>query len=362
MNKSISEEDFKKNEIEEKDETTETEISTDISKYEFSSTRINWSLGYLVEQIDRKIRLDPDFQRLPTAWSENRKQNLILSFHNNIPVPPIYLFEISPGTYNVIDGLQRICTIKDFIKKKLIVKVSTGIKKETRDFTDDEFRSLEDKELSIIIMKQISPNNSNAGQYEIFKILNQSSVVLSKQEMRNCVFRGEFNDFVKNNLNNLPDWRLLFKEDVKIARYSDIEMIYRCLIITFYMEKFSGSMSKTIEGFMETYNKNFNSRVKEIKEFEDVFIKSCKFAIDNKINDKLNCNRTVRFESIFGAIMKAIKEKTSPKADIIKIFKEFIDPAKDTEFARLNGAGGTGGEKSIESRVGYVYKTIFDVK
>ena len=180
--------------------------------------------------------------------------------------------------------------------------------------------------------------------------------------MRNCVFRGEFNDFVKNNLNNLPDWRLLFKEDVKIARYSDIEMIYRCLIITFYMEKFSGSMSKTIEGFMETYNKNFNSRVKEIKEFEDVFIKSCKFAIDNKINDKLNCNRTVRFESIFGAIMKAIKEKTSPKADIIKIFKEFIDPAKDTEFARLNGAGGTGGEKSIESRVGYVYKTIFDVK
>ena len=128
------------------------------------------------------------------------------------------------------------------------------------------------------------------------------------------------------------------------------------------MEKFSGSMSKTIEDFMETYNKNFNIRSEEIKEFEDVFIKSCKFAIDNKINDKLNYNKTVRFESIFGAIMKAVKEKTSPKADIIKIFKEFIDPAKDTEFARLTGAGGTGEKKSIESRVGYVYKTIFDVK
>lgn len=364
MNKSLLEgEDFKKNEIEEKDETTETEVSSDISKYEFNSQRINWSLGYMVSQINRKIILDPDFQRLPTAWSDNRKRGLILSFHNNIPVPPIYLFEISPGTYNVIDGLQRICAIKDFIEKKLAVKVSTGIPKEQpRDFTDDEFRSLEDKELSIIIMKQISPNNSNAGQYEIFKILNQSSVVLSKQEMRNCVFRGEFNNFVKNNLNNLPDWRSLFKEDVMIARYSDIEMIYRCLIITFYMEKFSGSMSKTIEDFMETYNTNFNSRGKEIKEFEDVFIKSCKFAIDNKIEDKLNYKKAVRFESIFGAIMKAIKEKTSPKADIIQIFKEFIDPTKDTEFTRLTGAGGTGGEKSIESRVEYVYKTIFDVK
>jgi hypothetical protein len=126
------------------------------------------------------------------------------------------------------------------------------------------------------------------------------------------------------------------------------------------MEKFSGSMSKTIDGFMDTHNKNFN--IKEIEEFEDVFIKSCKFVIDHKIKDRLNYKLTVRFESIFGAIMKAVKEKTHSKVDIIKIFKEFIDPAKDTEFAKLNAAGGTGGKKSIESRVGYVYKTIFDVK
>lgn len=360
MNNFMSEEsDLKNNEI---DETREAEISSDISKYEFYSQRINWSLGYMVSQIGRKIILDPDFQRLPTAWSENRKRNLILSFYNNIPVPPIYLFEISPGKYNVIDGLQRICAIKDFIEKNLIVKVSTGINNETKDLNEDEFKSLEDKELSIIIMKQTKPTNNNAGQYEIFKILNQSSVVLSKQEMRNCVFRGKFNDFVKNNLNKLDQWRRIFKEKEERARYSDIEMIYRCLIITFYMEKFSGSMSKTIDDFIETFNKNFDSRDEEIKEFEAVFTESCKFVMDNKIEDKLNCNKSVRFESIFGAIMKAIKEKTHPKADIIKIFERDIDPGKDTKFANLNAAGGTGGKKSIESRVGYVYEAIFDVK
>ena len=125
------------------------------------------------------------------------------------------------------------------------------------------------------------------------------------------------------------------------------------------MEKFSGSMSKTIDDFMETYNKNFNIRCQEIEEFEDVFKKSCEFIISNKFQDKLDYKKSVRFESIFGAIMKAIKEKKNPMDNFTKIFEEFIDPKKKTDFANHCSAGGTGGMVSIKKRIGYVYEKLF---
>ena len=62
------------------DETSDESIeeSTNITKYEFQSQLIQWSLGFLVKKVDdKRIILDPNFQRLPTAWKETRKQNLV---------------------------------------------------------------------------------------------------------------------------------------------------------------------------------------------------------------------------------------------------------------------------------------------
>ncbi len=337
------------------DETSDESIEelTNITKYEFESQHVQWTLGFLLERINKqKIQIDPDFQRLPTAWKETRKQNLIISFYRGIPVPPIYLFEVDSGRYIVIDGLQRITAIKDFVDGKFSVEI---------DGSDKLFRDIDgfdDKIITVILIKQTSPNDAMDGQYEIFKILNQSAVVLNKQEIRNCVFRGKFNDFVKKTLNEEEEWRKVYGQDRAQARYLDVEMILRCLVIVFYMDDFSGSMTNTINGFIKHYNNNFEKKHADINRFKDTFVRACKFIIENEI--VLDYKKSVRFESIFSAILKGIVNKNEvPTNKVKQALDQDIYPKSSTEFSRLTSAGGTGGRSSIEGRVGFVYEKLF---
>jgi len=337
------------------DETSDESIEelTNITKYEFESQHVQWTLGFLLERINKqKIEIDPDFQRLPTAWKETRKQNLIISFYRGIPVPPIYLFEVDSGRYIVIDGLQRITAIKDFVDGKF----SVGIDGSDKLFSDID--GFDDKIITVILIKQTSPNDAMDGQYEIFKILNQSAVVLNKQEIRNCVFRGEFNDFVKKTLNEEVIWREVYGQDKAQARYLDIEMILRCLVIVFYMDDFSGSMTNTINDFIKYYNKNFEKEHADINRFKDTFVKACEFIKQHEI--VLDYKKSVRFESIFSAILKGIVNKNEVSNDRVKkALNEYIYPKSGTEFSKLTSAGGTGGRSSIEGRVGFVHEKLF---
>ena len=58
--------------------------------------------------------LQPDFQRRKGRWSIEKKSKLIESFIINVPVPPVFLYEVSFANYEVMDGLQRISTIIDY--------------------------------------------------------------------------------------------------------------------------------------------------------------------------------------------------------------------------------------------------------
>jgi hypothetical protein len=52
--------------------------------------------------------------RQSTPWTPIQKSRLIESFIINIPVVPVVLFDLSPRTYEIIDGEQRIKAIVDF--------------------------------------------------------------------------------------------------------------------------------------------------------------------------------------------------------------------------------------------------------
>ena len=63
---------------------------------------------------DGELNISPEFQRL-FRWSEDRKSNFIESILIGIPVPPVFVFEKSDGTWELVDGLQRISTVLEFM-------------------------------------------------------------------------------------------------------------------------------------------------------------------------------------------------------------------------------------------------------
>jgi hypothetical protein len=61
-----------------------------------------------------ELNILPDFQRL-FRWSPSKKSNFVESILIGIPIPPAFVYENEDGTWELIDGLQRISTILEFM-------------------------------------------------------------------------------------------------------------------------------------------------------------------------------------------------------------------------------------------------------
>jgi hypothetical protein len=73
------------------------------------------SVGEIVNMYkDKELIVNPDFQRL-FRWEIGQKSKLIESLLLGIPIPSIFVFEKEDSTWELIDGLQRISTLLEFM-------------------------------------------------------------------------------------------------------------------------------------------------------------------------------------------------------------------------------------------------------
>lgn len=71
----------------------------------------------------KELNILPDFQRL-FRWTNERKSNFVESILIGIPIPPVFVYENEDGTWELIDGLQRISTLLEFMG--VLKDVDTG--------------------------------------------------------------------------------------------------------------------------------------------------------------------------------------------------------------------------------------------
>lgn len=165
--------------------------------------------------IFKSYNLNPDYQR-NKVWDSQRKSRLIESLIMNIPILPIFLYEISPSKYEVMDGLQRISTIIDFLNNKFKLK-GLEVWQELNGCSYEELipevrDAIGSRYLSGSVILSDSKNTKEK-QDElkrlIFERLNTGGITLTKQEIRNAVNTSKMNtminDFADNNdtFNNL---------------------------------------------------------------------------------------------------------------------------------------------------------------
>jgi len=146
--------------------------------------------------------LRPFYQRRP-RWDQQRQSRLIESFLINLPVPPIFLYEKSFNSYEVMDGQQRITAIQEFFGNKLKLKglqYWPELNGRTYDTLPKTVRAGIDRRSisSIVMLKESAPDDEDAVRLReiVFERLNTGGIELERQEIRNALFHGAFNDLL----------------------------------------------------------------------------------------------------------------------------------------------------------------------
>ena len=141
------------------------------------------------------IELSPDFQR-NFIWDNTRQSRLIESIFLGLPLPSIYLSQYEDGRLTIVDGLQRIMTIRRFLNNELRLNNLEYIKEcngKTFDQLKDVFSPLRlrrfgQTQIMCFVIDYRSPNKL---KFDLFRRLNTGGKPLNNQEIRNCLSRPE---------------------------------------------------------------------------------------------------------------------------------------------------------------------------
>ncbi len=213
----------------------------------------------LCDRID-KGRLNPqaDFQR-KYVWKDDTtlKSRLIESVFLDVPIPNIYTAEEDDGTEVVIDGQQRLQTFHGFLNNDFRLRGLTVCEelnhKNYRALGEIGDGSLQYKidNYPLRIIKILKDSDSEV-RFDIFERLNRGSVKLNDQELRNCIYRGDFNDFLKDVARDKDFQILLGSKEHK--RMQDVEFALR--FFAFHERthlKYRHPMKHFLNGFMKHY-------------------------------------------------------------------------------------------------------------
>lgn len=273
-------------ELEEQVKKLEVEISKERSEIKRDS--YSMSIGELVSNfLEGDINLKPSYQRL-YRWSKEHKTNFIESILLGIPIPPIFVSQLSNGKWDVIDGVQRISTILQFLNKldgyeKLILedgKLLPSLKGLTYDTIGiDALRLFRKGKITINI---ILTENSIKAQYEMFQRLNTGGMILTDQEIRNTLLILGNQEFYKSleELKSNSDFKKLLKlNNKRLEEDYHLELLNKYFIAKYCDLDTDSRKVKTLSDYLdmkteELFNDNsqlLSNFLEDIKKLKDTF-------------------------------------------------------------------------------------------
>ena len=177
------------------DDLADANLAVQIKPYDPDKIRVeskNFYLRQIFDMIETgDLNLHPDFQR-NLVWDNFRKSRLIESILLRIPLPMFYFSQDEEGVLSVVDGLQRLSAIYEFMSNNLILRDLEYLDNCNGRTYSGEKNKLDDKyvrwfNMTQIVVNVIDAQSPSKVKYDIFRRINTGGRPLNAQELRNCL-------------------------------------------------------------------------------------------------------------------------------------------------------------------------------
>lgn len=330
-------------------------------EYDITTYPSDFTLSGLTQMWrDQDITI-PDYQR-EFVWSMKQSSLLIESFLIGLPVPPVFFYIDDKNKNLVIDGQQRLLSVFFFFegyfgheneKGKRQTFRLTGLN-EKNPFYNKRFVDLEEKDrrkletsvLRAINIRQLAPKDQSTSVYHIFERLNTGGTPLKPQEIRNCVFRGEFLNKLRE-LNEDKNWREILGKKLIDKHQNDVELLLRAFGLCHYLDEYEKPMKEFLSKVAKKYQ---NITTGKVEKFANDFEKATKI-IKEQLRQKPFSVRgplnTSLFDSIFCTIVSNVNNV--PK----NLNERYETLLLDEKFIKYTTEGTTDA-KTVKERFAYV--------
>jgi len=230
-----------------------------------------------------KLEIQPDFQR-DVVWKGDDQTRFIDSLVKQLPIPSM-CFSLDHGTqkWKVIDGLQRMSSIIRFLSddewklsdlRDISPQLANVTNKSLREGDSAQRRLysiVEDVSIPVTVIRcDYSKESHMRYLFTIFHRLNSAGVRLTNQEIRNCIYTGPFNDFLKAFDQTNDEWKQVRRKVWgSMSRFRSVEVLLRVLAFSHNLQKYEGNLAGFLNEYMHRHSRS-----------DDAFIESCRCALD----------------------------------------------------------------------------------
>jgi len=296
-------------------EDIQTQLNAQKRLVDFNTYDI--SVKELISMVGENIiDIAPEYQR-QFRWSPTRQSQLIESVFLGIPIPSLFMATNPDSSWELIDGVQRLSSLIHFAgddkaRKKINLTSPLKLNELTKlsAFNNTLFVDLPKtiqlefllKPLKITTLSDKSDLNV---RFDLFERLNTGGVRLTDQEIRSCIYRGKFNDFIKDISKNVH-----FKTAVKLPKERETDGTREEFVLRFFAflhryKSFDHSVVDFLNTYMADSTKSFNFEENKLT-FEKTFRELAK--LPGGISRKRTTTPTNLFEAVSVGAALALKK------------------------------------------------------
>jgi hypothetical protein len=245
------------------DQISDERRRVDFDSYDISVQQL------LLMLAKNQIDVAPTYQRR-FRWDARRQSHLIESIFLGIPVPNLFMATNSDATWEVVDGVQRLSTIAHFAGDSATLKLLNlteslrieGLSKLTA------MNGLRFLDLPLSIQTQfllrpakvttLSDKSDLKVRFDLFERLNTGGVKLTDQEIRGCIYRGRFNDFLEKMATSADFRKVVVLQKSKEDDGTREEYVLRFFAFLNSYKTFDHSVAGFLNDYMAASTKSFD--------------------------------------------------------------------------------------------------------